>query len=67
VTGTYRTEHTRKLEDGCQSIYGENRCEVVDPIGWAERGYVSASFGGVPVLVTPNLAAQISACRETLP
>jgi hypothetical protein len=29
-----------------------------------ERGYVHASFGGVPVLVGPELAAQLRADRQ---
>jgi hypothetical protein len=30
----------------------------------AERGFVPARFGGVPVLVGPELAAQIKAIRQ---
>ena len=33
----------------------------------AERGYVRARFGGVPVLVAPELAARIRAFREEQP
>jgi hypothetical protein len=29
-----------------------------------EQGYVHARFGGIPVLVGPNLAAQLKAPRE---
>ncbi len=32
-----------------------------------ERGYVHASFGGVPVLVGPELAAQLRANRQKQP
>jgi hypothetical protein len=33
----------------------------------AERGYVHARFGGLPVLVAPELAARIRALREEQP
>jgi hypothetical protein len=33
----------------------------------AERGYVHARFGGVPVLVGPELAAQLKTIRRTQP
>jgi hypothetical protein len=33
----------------------------------AERGFVPARFGGVPVLVGPELAAQIKANRRKQP
>jgi hypothetical protein len=33
----------------------------------AERGYVHARFGGVPVLVGPELAAQLRAVRQEQP
>jgi hypothetical protein len=33
----------------------------------AERGYVRASFGGVPVLVGPELAAQLRAIGQQHP
>jgi hypothetical protein len=33
----------------------------------AERGFVPARFGGVPVLVGPELAAQIKAIRQKQP
>lgn len=39
----------------------------LDPIGWAERGYVRARFGGIPVLLTPELAMRIRAFREKQP
>jgi hypothetical protein len=32
-----------------------------------EQGYVHARFGGVPVLVGPDLAAQIKAIRQKQP
>jgi len=32
-----------------------------------ERGYVHASFGGLPVLVGPELAAQLRADRQKQP
>ena len=32
-----------------------------------ERGYVHARFGGVPVLVGPELAAQLRADRKSQP
>jgi hypothetical protein len=32
-----------------------------------ERGYVHARFGGVPVLVGPELAAQLKTIRRTQP
>ena len=32
-----------------------------------EQGYVQARFGGVPVLIAPELAAQIRALREERP
>lgn len=32
-----------------------------------ERGYVHARFGGVPVLVGPELAAQLKTTRRTQP
>jgi hypothetical protein len=32
-----------------------------------ERGYVHASFGGLPVLVGPELAAQLRANRQKQP
>jgi hypothetical protein len=32
-----------------------------------EQGYVHASFGGVPVLVGPQLAAQLKALRQKQP
>jgi hypothetical protein len=38
-----------------------------DPIGWVERGYVRARFGGMPVLLTPELAKQIRDFREKQP
>lgn len=44
-----------------------------DPAGGArgaslvERGYVHASFGGLPVLVGPELAAQLRADRQKQP
>jgi hypothetical protein len=31
----------------------------------AERGYVEARFGGLPVLVGPELAAQLRAIRQS--
>ncbi len=31
---------------------------------WIEMGYVRARFGGIPVLITPELAAEIKASRE---
>lgn len=67
MTEPYRAERPDKLEDRCQGTFDEEPFELVDPTGWAERGYVPASFGGMPVLLTPDLAAQISTCRETLP
>jgi hypothetical protein len=33
----------------------------------AERGYVHARFGGLPVLIGPELAAQLKASREQQP
>ena len=33
----------------------------------AQRGYVHGRFGGVPVLVGPELAAQIKAIRQKQP
>jgi hypothetical protein len=33
----------------------------------AEQGYVQARFGGVPVLVGPQLAAQLKALRQKQP
>jgi hypothetical protein len=32
-----------------------------------EQGYVDARFGGLPVLVGPQLAAQLTALREKQP
>ncbi len=32
-----------------------------------ERGYVHARFGGVPVLIGPELAAQLRADRQSQP
>ena len=36
-------------------------------VSLVERGYVHASFGGVPVLVGPELAAQLRADRQKQP
>jgi hypothetical protein len=33
--------------------------------GLVERGYVHASFGGLPVLVGPELAAELKAFRQS--
>ncbi len=33
----------------------------------AERGYVSARFGGMPILVGPELAAQLKAIGQKQP
>jgi hypothetical protein len=47
---------------------------AVDPVGGGvlrarlvEQGYVGARFGGMPVLVGPHLAAQLTALREKQP
>jgi hypothetical protein len=54
---------------------GEGRA-ATDPAGsgstvrgtsLVERGYVHARFGGVPVLVGPELAAQLKTIRRTQP
>lgn len=34
------------------------------PVSWGGSGYVRARFGGMPLLVTPEVAAQIKAFRE---
>ena len=37
-----------------------------DLISWVESGYVRARFGGVPVLITPELAVQIlDSCEKS--
>ena len=36
-------------------------------VSLVERGYVHARFGGVPVLVGPELAAQLRADRQKQP
>lgn len=36
----------------------------IGPVAWAERGYVRARFCGIPVLLAPELAAQVLAFRE---
>ena len=38
--------------------------EQDDLISWIDSGYVRARFGGAPVLITPELAAQIRDFRE---
>ncbi len=40
--------------------------DQVDLISWVESGYVRARFGGVPVLITPELAVQIlDSCEKS--
>lgn len=41
--------------------------DYVDFISWAEQGYVRARFGGLPVLLTPELATQIRAFQRKQP
>lgn len=41
--------------------------DYVDPISWAEQGYVRARFAGLPVLLTPEVAAQIRAFQRKQP
>jgi hypothetical protein len=58
---------TQFPEDEPSQLFTDLRREgdedYVDPIGWAERGYVRARFGDIPVLLTPEVAAQIRAFR----
>jgi len=53
----------RSIQDG-RATLGDGAGRGVS---LAERGYVHARFGGVPVLVAPELAAQIRAFREEQP
>jgi len=40
---------------------------IVPGTSLSEQGYVHARFGGIPVLVGPQLAAQLKALREKQP
>jgi hypothetical protein len=42
----------------------KDELDQFDPVRWVERGYVSARFGCIPVLITPELATQIRTFRE---
>jgi hypothetical protein len=59
---------------GCAGAHGTRRLAVAGGnagapgrASLAERGFVPARFGGVPVLVGPGLAAQIKADRRKQP
>jgi hypothetical protein len=42
---------------------GSDNQDQLDLVSLMEQGYVRARFGDIPVLITPELAAQIRACR----
>jgi hypothetical protein len=74
VTVTSRTVPQETVGQVGVGSYG--RAAGLDPAGGGgaargaslvERGYVHASFGGLPVLVGPELAAQLRADRQKQP
>jgi hypothetical protein len=58
--GTHSAAGAQPADD---SYWDADDCEP-DLTSWPELGYVRARFGGIPVLITPQLAADIRASRE---
>ena len=55
-----RLTAARDCDDG-QSDTSDLAAELIRHV---ENGYVRARFGGIPVLITPELAAEIRASRR---
>jgi hypothetical protein len=53
--------------DGAASDARTSAASAGHGAGLAERRYVRARFGGLPVLIAPELAAQIRAARKEQP
>lgn len=71
---TSRTMSQETVSQVSAGSYGRGAGQDPGGVGGAargaslvERGYVHARFGGVPVLIGPELAAQLRADRQSQP